>query len=52
MDDAIQQSLKAWNLPAQSDQAQLVAALNSLQAQVQALADKVEKLEQRGQGQA
>jgi hypothetical protein len=46
MDEAVAKSLKAWNLPEQADQGQLAAALQSLQAQVQALAEKVERLEQ------
>jgi hypothetical protein len=45
MDDAIQQSLKAWNLPGAGDQAQVLAALNNLQAQVKGLAERLEKLE-------
>ncbi|RME44517.1 MAG: hypothetical protein D6791_12995 [Chloroflexi bacterium] len=45
MDEAVENALKAWQLPVQSDQRQIIEALNGLQAQVQALAEKVENLE-------
>lgn len=46
MDEAIEKSLKAWQLPTQAGQTQIVAALTDLQAQVQALAEKIDRLEQ------
>jgi mevalonate kinase len=46
MDQAAQRALKAWQFPTQPDQRELVEALNSLQAQIQALTIKVEKLEE------
>lgn len=45
MDAVVQQSLQAWPLPGRDDQAPVVEALTRLQAQVQALADKVARLE-------
>ena len=45
MDEAVERSLKSWKIPAQADPSQLVEALNRLQAQIQALADKVDSLE-------
>lgn len=46
MDDALENALKAWQLPAQTDQEQVVEALTELQAQLRVLTDKVEHLEQ------
>jgi len=46
MDEAVEKSLRAWKLPTQADQGQIVEALNGLQAQVQALAEKIDQLEQ------
>jgi gas vesicle protein len=45
MDEAVQQALKSWRLPVQADQAQIIEAVNNLQAQVEALAKKVEGME-------
>jgi polyhydroxyalkanoate synthesis regulator protein len=45
LDRATERTLKAWQLPTQPDQGQLVEAIKSLQAQVQTLASKVESLE-------
>ena len=46
MDEATEKALKAWQLPGRSDQKQIVEALDSLQQQIQTLADKVDRLEQ------
>jgi hypothetical protein len=46
IDQATQRALKAWQLPGQPDQKQMIEVLKSLQAQVEALTAKVEKLEQ------
>jgi uncharacterized protein YlxW (UPF0749 family) len=45
LDQATERALKAWRLPTQPDQGQLVETIKSLQAQVQALTSKVESLE-------
>jgi uncharacterized protein YlxW (UPF0749 family) len=45
LDQATERTLKAWQLPTQSDQGQLVETIKSLQAQVQVLTSKVESLE-------
>jgi chromosome segregation ATPase len=46
LNQATERTLKAWQLPAQSDQQQVMEALNNLQAHIQALTVKVERLEQ------
>lgn len=46
LDDAVERGLKAWQLPVRSDQSQMLGTLNNLQAQIQALSEKVDKLEQ------
>jgi hypothetical protein len=46
IDQAAQRALKAWQFSGQPDQKQMFEALKSLQAQVEALTAKVEKLEQ------
>lgn len=46
MDEAVEQALRSWGAPAaQADQAQIVELLKELQGQIQALTEKVEKLE-------
>lgn len=45
IDQATRRALKAWPFPFQSDQGQVVEALNALQAQIQALTEKIENLE-------
>ncbi|MBU0490710.1 MAG: hypothetical protein KKA73_07480 [Chloroflexi bacterium] len=45
MDESVQRALESWQLPAQADPGQVVQALNDLQAQVQALAARVNDLE-------
>lgn len=45
MDDAVAKSLKIWKPSPQTDQGQTVEALQTLLAQVQTLADKVDSLE-------
>ena len=45
LDHATERALKAWQLPTQPDQGELVEVIKSLQAQVQALTSKVESLE-------
>lgn len=46
LDQATQRALKAWQFSGPPDQKQMVEALQSLQAQIEALAAKVEVLEQ------
>lgn len=46
IDQATQRALKAWQFSGQSDQKQMVEVLRSLQAQIEALTAKVEKLEE------
>jgi len=46
MDKAVGKALETWRLPAQADQAQVIEALNKLQAQVEALMARVKSLEQ------
>jgi len=45
IDEAAKNALAAWQLPAQPDQKQMIEALAQLQTQLQALTDKVERLE-------
>jgi hypothetical protein len=45
IDQAANRALKAWRLSVPTDQRQLVESLTSLQAQIQTLTEKVEKLE-------
>ncbi len=52
LDQAAERALKAWQLPTRPDQGQLVEAIKSLQAQVQALTSKVESLEKAMQAKA
>jgi hypothetical protein len=46
INQATERTLKAWQLPIQSDQQQILEALNNLQTHIQALTVKVEQLEQ------
>jgi hypothetical protein len=46
INQATERTLKAWQLPIQSDQQQIVEAINILQTHIQALTVKVEQLEQ------
>lgn len=45
IDHATERALKAWQISVPSDQKQLVEVLTSLQAQLQTLTEKVERLE-------
>ncbi len=45
IDQATERALKAWQISVPPDQKQLVEAITSLQAQIQTLTEKVEKLE-------
>jgi len=45
MDEATKRALNAWQLPEQPSEEKVLEALNNLQAQMQALTDKVAKLE-------
>ncbi len=45
MHEAVEQSIKAWQLPLRSDQDRIAETLARLQAQVQALSEKVDSLE-------
>lgn len=45
IDQAAERALKAWHLPVQSDQVEIADKLNALQAQVEALTNKVAVLE-------
>lgn len=46
MDEAVENVLKAWQLPMHQDQKQLIETLDHMQQQLQALSDKVDRLEQ------
>lgn len=46
IDQATQRALKAWQFSGQPDQKQMIEVLKSLQAQIEALTAKVEKLEE------
>jgi hypothetical protein len=45
LDQAAERALKAWHLPVQSDQVEIINKLNALQAQVEALTNHVAVLE-------
>jgi hypothetical protein len=45
LDEATKQALSAWQLPGHPDQKKILEALNSIQAQMQTLTDRIEKLE-------
>jgi hypothetical protein len=46
MDEATKQALNAWQLPGQLNQEKILEALNSLQAQIQTLTDRIEEWEE------
>lgn len=46
MDEAVENVLKAWQLPSHPDQKQLIETINHMHQQLQALNDKVDHLEQ------
>jgi hypothetical protein len=46
IDHAADRTLKAWRLPTNSDQAEIIEILNTLHTQIQTLTAKVESLEQ------
>lgn len=45
MDEATKHALNAWQLPGQPNQEKILEALNSLQAQMQAITERLENLE-------
>lgn len=45
MDAAVQRSLKGWKFPTAGNQAEVVEALGNLSKQIEALGDKVDRLE-------
>ena len=47
MDEATKQTLNVWQVPGQLNEGRIVEVLNSLQAQVQALTEKIDVLEKR-----
>lgn len=47
IDETTKQALNAWQLPGQPNQEKILEALNTLQAQMQAITDRLEKLEER-----
>jgi hypothetical protein len=46
MDEATKQALNAWQLPGQLNQEKILEALNTLQAQIKTLTDRLENLEE------
>jgi murein L,D-transpeptidase YafK len=46
MDEATKQAFTVWQLPGQFNQKEIMEALNNIQAQMQALSNRLEKLEE------